>query len=470
MALRVMITTLLRFAGLASGLLVWSGCGTDQTPGKAGPPGGEAAVVGTPGSAGTAMSSGGTMGAAAGGGSAGAVAAQGGELSEAGAGPDAGGIVPGPVDAIIEAMPEGSWKELPDTHMADVCPPPYSSYPCEAVMSAWSGGAYDSLRDRLVVWGGGHADSPYNNVFTFDLASMTWKRWTELPDGITGDTTPEIYQDKRVETCGLYPKVAALDIPEAWLTESGYVMPEKCDDPSIVAQLDLQQPRSAHTYGNVAFSEATGLFYALGSIGTYPSGQSRTTLVLGFDFATSKWQRGADNPITDYGASAADAQGHLWYIAGQKLHEYDPVADSWTAHAADGVGYYYAGSAVDTKHGILALTADGSSVSTYRLGTVDKTQETITPSGLSAPLEGAAGLAYSPRLDRFVAYSGGSRLALLDHDVGWTEVEGTGDVPGPRASNGTFGRFRYSPARNVFVVVSSTTQNVFIWKPPSVAP
>ncbi|MEN3293595.1 MAG: hypothetical protein V7642_2848, partial [Burkholderiales bacterium] len=30
---------------------------------------------------------------------------------------------------------------------------------------------------------------------------------------------------------------------------------------------------------------------------------------------------------------------------------------------------------------------------------------------------------------------------------------------------GTYGRFRYSPSRNVFVLVNDTNQNVFIYKP-----
>lgn len=390
---------------------------------------------------------------------------------DAGDAPDAGGIVPGPVDAVIAAMPAGSWKELPATAMADVCPAPLSSYACEAVMIAWSGGAYDSLRDRLVVWGGGHADSPYNNVFTFDLASMKWKRWTELPAGMTGDTTPDVFKDKRVETCGLYPKVATLTIDPTLLTPSGYVKPEKCDDPAITAQLDPQQPRSAHTYGNVAFSKATGRFYLVGSIGTYPSGQASTTRVMGFDFATSQWTRGANNPVVDYGTSAADANGHIWYVGPRKLHEYDPKADTWTAHAPDGAGYYYAGADVDTKRSILAMTANGTSVSTYALGEATKTQATITTTGLGAPMGPAVGFAYSPVLDRFVAWSGGQKAAVLDLQTAkWTEIAGTGDDPGVQASNGTYGRFRYSPARNVFVVVSGTKRNVFLWKPPAVAP
>jgi hypothetical protein len=379
--------------------------------------------------------------------------------------------MPGPVDDIIAAMPPGSWKELPGTNMADVCPPPYSYWPCEAVMTAWSGAAYDTLRDRLVVFGGGHADSPYNNVFAFDLGSMTWKRWTELPPPMTGDMVPAIFMDKRVETCGLYPNSATLTIPDAWLTQTGYLMPDKCDDPSITAQLDPQQPRSAHTYGNTAFSAATGRFYLLGSAAPFPSGQTSSGRVMGFDFASSQWIRGADNAVPGYGASAADGQGHLWYAVEAKLQEYDPVADTWTAHPPDSEGYYYAGADVDTKRNVLALVTDGVKMSTYALSDAAKTHSMVTTTGLPAPLASAPGLAYSPVLDRFVAWSGGPTLSFLDlPSATWTQADGTGDDPGARASNGTFGRFRYSPARNVFIVVSSTKSNVFLWKPPAVAP
>ncbi len=51
-----------------------------------------------------------------------------------------------------------------------------------------------------------------------------------------------------------------------------------------------------------------------------------------------------------------------------------------------------------------------------------------------------------------------------------TAVMGTGDVPTPGALNGTFGRFRYSPVRNVFIAVNSTEENVFIYKPPAASP
>jgi hypothetical protein len=392
-------------------------------------------------------------------------------------GTDAGvdeGAPPGPVDAVIAAMAPGSWKELPSTHMADVCPPPYSSYTCGAVMLAWSGGAYDGKHDRLFIAGGGHADSYYDNVFVFDLGTMKWRRATELAAGTTGDTVPPIVQDKRPETCGLYPSGATLDIPPAWLTASGYVMPDKCNDPTIVAQLDAQHPRSRHTYGNLAFSDATNRFYLLGGPGLYPSGQSATTRVDGFDPVTSKFARYADNTTVGYGTAATDGSGNVWYLgaAGStKLAKYDVATNAWQAQASDSMGSYYGGAAVDTMRNVLAVTADGTSVYSYALAQAGAPLTTHTATALPVALGQAPGFEYAKTLDRFVAWSGGAAVSMLDPATwAWAAAPATGDVPAAAPAQGTFGRFRYSRHRNVFVAVSSTTTNVFLYKPPAAAP
>ncbi|MFT3771788.1 MAG: kelch repeat-containing protein [Minicystis sp.] len=380
--------------------------------------------------------------------------------------------MPGPIDDVIAQMPPGSWKELSNTHMADVCPLPYDHYWCGAVMGAWSGAAFDTVRDRLVVHGGGHADSYYNNVFAFDLASMTWQRMTELPAGLNGNTyPPAVYQDKRIETCGLYPSGSTLTIPDAWLTATGYLSYDKCDDPSIAPQLDPQQPRSRHTYGNVAFSAATGKFYLLGATGLWQSGQTGTSRVMAFDFESKQWSRAADNPVAEYGASAADENGHIWYAGNHSLMEFDPVANTWTPRNSDALGWYYAGADIDPKRHTLVFTADGLTLYTYAIAQAGAPVTTVKTTGITAPIGNATGLAYDPVLDRFVAWSGGPVVYFLDPQT-WhvTAVTGTGDVPTPGALNGTFGRFRYSPARNVFIAVNATEEDVFIYKPPTAAP
>src|ERR1700761_6743036 len=61
-------------------------------------------------------------------------------------------------------MPPDSWLEIPDSAMkkvaADMEKFPKVRAVCgpSAVIDAWGGGALDTKRNRLVLWGGGHAD------------------------------------------------------------------------------------------------------------------------------------------------------------------------------------------------------------------------------------------------------------------------------------------------------------------------
>ena len=183
---------------------------------------------------------------------------------------ESSGTAPGSIDEVIAAMAPNSWKSLPATQMKEVCPLPYNDYACRSVITAWSGGAYDQARDRMVVYGGGHGDSWYNNVFAFDLATMKWARLSEMAAGANGSSPGSVWNDKRTETCGFYPK-GPLTLPDSVMTPNGYVSPDKCFVEPVLSQLDLQQPRSSHTYGGVFVEPLSGRYC---SIGQTPSTQA----------------------------------------------------------------------------------------------------------------------------------------------------------------------------------------------------
>jgi hypothetical protein len=64
--------------------------------------------------------------------------------------------------------------------MRDVCfQPSPLDLNCKNVTAAWSGGAYDYIRKRMLVWGGGHGDYAGNEVYAFDTEALKWERLTD---------------------------------------------------------------------------------------------------------------------------------------------------------------------------------------------------------------------------------------------------------------------------------------------------
>lgn len=385
----------------------------------------------------------------------------------------------GSIDEIVAAMPANSWKALPATQMKDVCPPPYNSYACWAVIAAWSGGAYDESRDRMIVYGGGHADSWYNNVFAFDLPEMKWKRLTEMSGGATGAAPGVGWTDKRVETCGFYPK-GALSLPDTVMNGS-YVAYDKCFVEPVVSQLDLQQPRSSHTYGGVFVDRKRDKYCYIGTAAYYPSGQSSSPVAVCYSPVTGQWSRMADKPtgVGGRGQTALDAAGHLWTVAAEqgKIAEYDPDTNAWKSY---GLNNYDAGGGtdIDRKRNHLYVMfpkTDGSyAMRRWNIGlptslTASPTYTEIATTG-TAPigLGSRPGFAYVDGRDQFFAWGGGRDVyAFNPATATWSLLSATGDDPGIQQKWGTYGRFRYSPTRGVFVLVNDVGQNVYLYKPPA---
>jgi hypothetical protein len=425
---------------------------------------------------------GGAGGVAAGGGQVASSSSSASTSSGADAGDDAamsGGCDPStPLGAVVAAMAPGTWHELPNTLMKDICPQPYDHYLCEYVFSNWDGGVYDSKRDQLIVWGGGHAGGYYNNLFGFDLINLKWARINE-PIAFR-----DFLADATLQSCALYPKdgVTSYVVPPAMAPKPGESVNYKyCDDPAIAGQLDDQQPRVTHSYGNIAYSPVTDRMYVLGSAALYiASGGSPR--VEGFDLVGKKWIRGADNTDASFGVSATDEKGHIWFLGQQHLQEYDPTTDVWTQKSAPAAGAYYAGAAVDRKRHILSAIRIGNDagdvleVHSYALPSPSTNVAQMIK--LPRAVSGAPGVEYSPALDRYVVYSterttppamGENREVYLLNPETWelTVVPAAGDDPGPAQIEGTFGRFRYNERCDVFVIAHSSERNVFLFKPPA---
>jgi hypothetical protein len=332
----------------------------------------------------------------------------------------------------IETLQPGTWYEVPNSHLSAVLPnpiPPGLSGP-GAIVGAWSGGAYDTKRDRLLVWGGGHADYGGNEIYAFDMNSLTWSRiWgpsANIPD--PGGSASDTYSDGN--------------------------------------------PVSRHTYDGLEYLPTTDQFWINGGSRYCGSGSAgRDTWV--FDFASNQWIQKANLPICDGCAyleqsTAYDpVTGHIWLVqSGNELFEYTPSTNTWAARGGSSVGSDHAG-ALDWKRHKFVVIGGGSAYfyDVSQTGTVAR--QTLNTTGATGIIGTRyPGLAYDPVADRMVAWNGGADVYILNMDtLVWTKQTTTGPVvPTAAASAGTYGRFRYIPSKNVYVVVNDIDQNVFIYR------
>ncbi len=99
------------------------------------------------------------------------------------------------VAAGLDDLAAGHWYEVPNSRMSSVdpCPARNCSYSGssgqDSVIRSWGGGAYDSQRDRLIVWGGGHSNYAGNELYAFDVNSETWLRLTQPSTSIQQDVS-----------------------------------------------------------------------------------------------------------------------------------------------------------------------------------------------------------------------------------------------------------------------------------------
>ena len=102
----------------------------------------------------------------------------------------------------VEDLRPGEWYRVPNSKLDAVLPSPVpvgDNRPGtpESVIYEWSGGAYDTTRDRLIVWGGGHNNYSGNEIYAFDLATLRWQRLTDPSANVGGTESSGYYPDGR---------------------------------------------------------------------------------------------------------------------------------------------------------------------------------------------------------------------------------------------------------------------------------
>lgn len=340
--------------------------------------------------------------------------------------------------AVLERLTPGQWLELPDTKLIDAAPRTSPGGSTLKVVT-WSGGAYDSRHDAVLVWGGGHSDYAGNEVYVFDLGTQRWQRLTE----------PSVADRARTPA---YPD---------------------------------GQPRARHTYNYLEYVPSIERLLCFGASGPWPGGGGEFSReVLEFDVDKRRWTSGtrADVPPSSGTLIGAQARldpvsGRIFVIGSQRaaLQAYDPGTNRWSSGWTPVRVRVHATAAIDPVRREFMLIGSGGKAGAQALrwhldrpgDAEDLASRTSGDKQIQAAY--APGFDYDAVAGQLVAWSGGTDIFVFDADeTRWTRLPAaTGNTvdPGPANPTGTFGRFRYAARHDAFVLVNRADQNVFMYRP-----
>lgn len=364
---------------------------------------------------------------------------------------------------IIVLFPAASlgWQRLPGTALLDQCPS-YSKFGgtdasgyywgaegCTAVIDDWNSGAFDSKRNRLILWGGGHNGYYGNELYALDLAASP-------------------------------ARMVRLNDPGRPPAPSGTCVP------SIV---NGTQPNSRHIYGGITYVPTVDKLFIVSGGMACAAGEVAADTWL-YSFQTGTWQR------TDTGASiippgwtARQLEGTaadfdpvtgLVFVDNQfGLYTYDVAANTYTPRNVNTGGYYgrWQGSSciIDPIRRYFYCIGEGD-MWRWNISNIAAIPDPVRVSwsGSGAIVNGyAPGLAWDSAAQQVVGWvEGGSAIYRLNAaNNNWSAVAITGQPTVGTVQNGIYRRFAYSPASNAFVVVNDARRDAWLLRlSPNAAP
>jgi hypothetical protein len=343
-------------------------------------------------------------------------------------------------DALDDLQP-GHWTALGTNTIKSVLPSPLPFGSPSAVIRAWSGGWFDTTRNRYCVHGGGHGDYAGNEIYCFDLATFAWAR-------IWGPTANEF-----------------IPSPPATIGET-------------YANGD---PRSRHSYGGLQYLPNVDKYFVHGgSLWSGSGGMGRATWF--FDPSRSAWSLQGDiagcvgTASPSIPRSAYDpSTGKLYVHKYSSFCEFDPLRNTWKKRGVYGPGASTRASAVMEPVSKQFYLIGAGLTRSYDLTRTDNLIPLVT---LTTTGDKTAELAMEPGCDpvggKVYCWAGGAELYMLDPATRqWTKIPAAATnaiTPTAPVSAGTHGRWRYIRAKNVFLVVNGIDQPVYAYKLASSLP
>ena len=276
------------------------------------------------------------------------------------------------------------------------------------------------------MFGGGHNGYGGNELYAFSLETLEWERLT--------DPT---------------------------------VDPDRCVDMNYDGT-----PTSRHTYGGLEYIESAGRLFQSGGAPDCASGGGGLDLVWTFDFGNAAWHN--MNPggvqIDDYVEQKAvyDPETDLVYFHAHGWFEYDYGTNTWAERASFN-NWSSLSIAIDLEQRVVIEIGDGEAL-LFDLALEDRMGVELTADGTpTIAAAGNPGLKWDDAAGRVVAWIGGTDVYSLDLQGNAWETHPPADsntvTPSEiTAAGGTYGRFAYSRTDNVYVLVNSALENVYLHK------
>ncbi len=366
---------------------------------------------------------------------------------------------------LLDNLQPGHWVEVPNSRLDAVAPVPLPPGNTTAngspfgIVSAESGAAFDTKRNRFMVWGGGHGDYSGNEIYAFDVDTLAWDRIEDpTPNNLINDFSGgpgETYSDGK--------------------------------------------PVSRHSYDSLVYLPEQDALWTQGG-SRWMSGEA-TWATWQYDLTLGTWEQKTDASTgfpSTYGVNAQYdpvTEKIIWRNSvdtnPKRVQEYDPVTEVWTLrNASPSTGSTSSTSALDPGRrtvvyvGVADYAPFGTSPNqlyTYNIDTHQYLNLSMVATGDTEIHAGRApGLAYSPVADTIVAWKGAdvfsaaSDIYTFDIDTNvWTKIAADPAntvTPTQPANTGTFGRWQYIPSEDVFMLYNDVAQNVFFYRLASAGP
>ncbi|HLP43143.1 MAG TPA: hypothetical protein VK465_16680, partial [Fibrobacteria bacterium] len=336
---------------------------------------------------------------------------------------------------------ERCWHEVPNSNLdavAQTPKPPGWSYFRETM--DYNGGAFDTRRNRLLVTLGGYTAYAGNEIYAFDVDSLKWFR---IKNGST-------YYDTD-DTLFAYYK-------------NGGAVP------------DSQQPRPGYTFDQIEYDSTSDNLHVFGVPFAYKNGTTWRNIHR-LNLSTLNWSYGGDIGHDIYGGSVSardPATGKIWFLGNGTtswMSSYSPSTgvrmDHGDAWSGDGIASYQTGAIMPPKNRFISI--GGGAANYWNLVTSGNTdRQTLATLGCdSLKAVHGPGFEWSKVDNKMVGWAGGTSVYTMDTTFTCSEVPASGSntvTPESPERYGTFGRWRYIPKYNVFMVVNSPNGNVYFYR------